>query len=181
MFEFLCLTFILVSSISCVPASYFNAKDGPMCEVGGDGERFDCFPEDGANEADCVNRGCCWRANSLGFGIDAPYCYFPLNFPNYQTIKSKTLNQMHASSYYIEKIQATFRPKEILNLTVDLFYDTDQRLRVQIYDPNNERYQVPVEVSHKGLRRTANTEYYVNIVDEPFGIKIYRKATQKLM
>ena len=91
--------------------------------------------------------------------------------------------ESHGASYHISKMASTFRPNEILNLTVDLFYDTEKRLRVQIYDTHKTRYEVPLDVdnSREKLKKSANVDYYVNIIDEPFGIRVYRKSTESLM
>ena len=64
-----------------------------------------------------------------------------------------------------------------------MFYETDERLRVKIYDRNNARYEVPLDVDkNKGkLGDGSNRDYYVNVVDEPFAIKVYRKSTQQLL
>ncbi len=103
------------------------------------------------------------------------------NFPNYKVITNKIMMDTNSASYYINKKTSTFRKNEILNLTVDLFYDTEKRLRVQIYDTNRDRYEVPLDLETNRLRKSTNSDYFVQIIDEPFGIKIYRKTTQTLM
>ena len=123
-----------------------------------------------------MNRGCCWKPN-----INSKVaCYFPLNFPGYQVVEEQKNANLSVESYSINKKNATFRPREILNLTVDLFYETEQRLRVKIYDKNNARYQVPLTVG-SDRKKSIENDYYVNIVDYPFAIRVYRKSTQSLM
>jgi lysosomal alpha-glucosidase len=157
----------------------------PQCSIDREDERFDCFPEDGSNENDCLSRGCCWSPPKRGIdGIQSPYCYFPQNFPHYKVIPDKAIIESHGASYYLSKPVSTFRKNEVLDLVVDLFYDTEKRLRVLIYDRNKSRYEVPVDVDNNlgiKLKQSSNVDYYVNIVDEPFAIKVYRKSTESLL
>jgi hypothetical protein len=69
-----------------------------------------------------------------------------------------------------------------LNLTVDLFYVSEQILRVKIYDKNNPRYEVPLNINGETLKKSSEQpDYYVNISDLPFSIKVFRKSTGNLM
>jgi hypothetical protein len=125
-----------------------------------------------------LKRGCCWQTKIIG-----PSCYFPLNFPNYEVIGDKKVLNESASSYQITKKQPTFLPNEILNLTVDLFYVSEQILRVKIYDKNNPRYEVPLNINGETLKKSSEEQpdYYVNISDLPFSVKVFRKSTGNLM
>ena len=157
----------------------FSVND-PVCVVKTPGERFDCYPEDLPTKEKCSIRGCCW-IDSIELEVGVPKCYFPSNFPSYKVVQTR--ENLNGYSYQIYKETKTFRENEILNLTVDLFYESNERLRVKIVDSNNQRYQVPLNVDenkHKFEKRF-NSDYYVNIIDEPFAIKIYRKSTQTLM
>ena len=160
---------------------YSNKINDPICDVKTPGERFDCYPEDLATKERCLKRGCCWLENIVKLGLDAPRCYFPSNFPSYKVIETKT--KINGYSYQIIKTTKTFRENEILNLTVDLIYESNERLRVKITDSNNERYQVPLDVdtNKNKFKNEESSDYYVNIVDEPFAIRVYRKSTQTLM
>ena len=76
---------------------------------------------------------------------------------------------------------STFRPNEILNLTVDLYFESDQILRVKIYDKNNARYEVPLNVNGGKFKKSINSDYYVSISNVPFAIKVFRKSTGNIM
>ncbi len=58
-------------------------------------------------------------------------------------------------------------------------------LKVQITDPNSDRYQVPVLT--KNSEKESNTlngqetDYQVFVADSPFSIKVYRKSSGRLM
>ena len=86
----------------------------------------------------------------------------------------------------MQKNQSGFRPNEILKLEASIILDTDKRLRVQIVDPNNERYQVPI-VNNRDYTKTKtkatvkDTDYQIYISRNPFSLKVYRKSTGRLM
>ena len=150
-------------------------------------ERFDCYPESDASEEGCVKRGCCWnpRGNLRGHytsGQDVPFCFYPDDFPNYQVVAS---NRVRGGNVYsIQKMNATYRPNEILKLEVRVTYDTNYRLRVQIVDPNSERYTVPLNTSTSDRDSDLfgdDTDYQIAVSESPFSIKIYRKSTARLM
>ena len=70
---FLCL--LLVSICASVPFD--------TCDIS-DNQRFDCFPDNGASEETCKQRGCCWRPAStseplkdkFGVPLNVPYCFY---------------------------------------------------------------------------------------------------------
>lgn len=161
------------------------------CTKKTDVERFDCFPEDGSNEKDCLSRGCCWNPriqhrlpDSKRYkhtsGDDMPYCFFPDDFPNYRVVSTQRVQNGHI--YSIQKSNSTFRPNEILKLEARVTFDNNQRLRVQIVDPNNPRYQVPdFETTKQQKIASDNTDYQIAVSEDPFSIKVYRKSTARLM
>lgn len=66
-------------------------------------------------------------------------------------------------------------PNDILDLTVDHIYDTQQRLRIKIYDTNNKRYEVPLEAA---VDKKANTsDYDIVVKSNPFSILVTPKST----
>jgi hypothetical protein len=67
-------------------------------------------------------------------------------------------------------------PNDILKLTVDLIYETQQRLRIQIYDSSNRRYQVPLEVPVVE-KKADMTDYNVVVNAKPFSLVVTRKST----
>ena len=171
-----------------------------QCDQIANEDRFDCYPEYGANQKDCVKRGCCWRPpsgrsfseielnNKSRLELDVPYCYYPSDFPSYQVVsKSRMAGDKDGIVISLQKSKATFRPKEILKLEVRIQFETSQRIHVQIVDPNNERYQVPLininqpYQTSKYTTKDNNTDYQISINNNPFWLKIYRKSTGKLM
>jgi hypothetical protein len=67
-------------------------------------------------------------------------------------------------------------PHDILNLTVDLIYETQQRLRIRIYDSVYKRYEVPLQVPVVE-KKADTTDYEVRFGQKPFAILVTRKST----
>ncbi|XP_053566084.1 maltase-glucoamylase [Bombina bombina] len=140
-------------------------------------ERFDCYPEDNANSTNCENRGCIWKAPLIP---EAPHCFYPKEFGytaiNIITTPTGLTAELHNSQPF-SRYGAVSPPIENLRLTV--IYHENHMLQFKIDDPTNKRYEVPVPLNIP--RNPASTEqqrlYDVEIVNNPFGIKIRRRST----
>ena len=158
--------------------SYARAQ---QCEQGSDVARFDCYPEGGSGQEKCLSRSCCWRspvehANSrTAFReVNVPFCYYPKDYPTYAVQSSERTD--FGQRLRLTKEKTFYLPDEILNVTVDLIYETPQRLRVRIYDSANKRYEVPVPVPV--VEKKANmTDYAVQVTEKPFAIRVMRVST----
>lgn len=169
--------FIVLAKLSLIFYFACGVASQNACEISSNKERFDCYPDPDATKEKCLQRGCCWQ---IDIDLKVPFCYFPKNFTNYQVVK-EIINTTAEISYLISKTKATFRPKEILNLNVDIFYDSNNRLRVRVTDPVNKRFEVPLQINYDERLRSADTDYYVHVNQNPFAIKVYRKSNNKLM
>ena len=67
-------------------------------------------------------------------------------------------------------------PFDISELTVDLIYETEQRVRIKIYDSIDKRYEVPLDVPVVA-KKVNTTDYEVKVTGKPFSILITRKST----
>lgn len=165
---------------------YFN--NSQECDINENNARFDCYPEDGANELDCTMRGCCWnKPISNQNNINIPYCYFPRNFSSFEVVNQfKTNNSLILS---IEKQSSTYRKNEILKLEVRLDLDSNDRLHFKIVDPNSERYEVPlVKLNNYNnnnnkdhVTNFKDTDYQIYIENKPFSLKVFRKSTGRIL
>ena len=71
-------------------------------------------------------------------------------------------------------------PNDVLDLTVDLIYETAQRLRIRVYDGARQRYEVPLRVPQ--VEKKANeTDYEIVIGQTPFSLIVTRKATGAIL
>jgi len=156
-----------------------------QCDQSSDVARFDCYPEGSSSQEKCEARKCCWRSpmqqttltmkhmNDLG-NTSVPSCYYPSDFPTYEVTSNETTD--FGQRYHIVKSQATYMPQEILSLTVDLIYETQQRFRIKIYDPVYKRYEVPLEVPVV-TEKADMTDYDVVVKSKPFSLLVTRKST----
>ena len=106
--------------------------------------------------------------------VNVPYCYYPKDFPTYVLQSTETTD--FGQRLQINRSQSTYMPHDIMNLTVDLIYETAQRLRIRIYDTEYKRYEVPLEVPIV-VRKVDQTDYDVKVNPTPFSLLVTRKST----
>jgi hypothetical protein len=106
--------------------------------------------------------------------VTVPSCYYPSDFPTYEVTSNETTD--FGQRIQIVKSQTTYMPNDILNLTVDLIYETQQRFRIKIYDPLNNRYEVPLQVPMVE-KKADMTDYEVVVRSKPFSLLVTRKST----
>ncbi|XP_049339266.1 sucrase-isomaltase, intestinal [Astyanax mexicanus] len=153
--------------------SYTVKWDGVVSDF----ERVDCYPEEGSNEEKCTARGCIWQTSNLQ---NVPWCYFPADYgytadtPEI-TPSGISFNIARNTKYPVPRSAS----RTIDTLRVEINYLSSHSLRFKIFDPANERYEVPVPIS---LPPTPDTDearrmYEVQVTQNPFGIKVIRKNT----
>ena len=155
--------------------SYLNAQ---QCDQSSHEARFDCYPEKEPTKEKCLARNCCWgipidRINHTGLrGV--PFCYYPKDFPTYEVVSNEVTD--FGRRIQIIKSERTYMPNDILNLTVDLICETQQRFRLRIYDPVNQRYEVPLQVPIVKTKVNV-TDYEIAVSSKPFALLVTRKST----
>ena len=170
------LSFVTTIVVLCFTTSAYSQQ----CDQSSNVARFDCYPEDGSTQEKCEARKCCWRSpmqqnNLTNFrDVNVPPCYYPKDFPTYQVTSNETTD--FGQRIRIVKSQAAYMPQDILNLTVDLIYETQQRFRIRIYDPMYKRYEVPLQVPIVE-KKVDMTDYVVSVNQNPFAILVTRKST----
>ena len=142
--------------------------------------RFDCYSDNNPTQDKCVARKCCWQLPIQQFNLTVfedmivPYCFYPKDFPSYAITSNETTD--FGQRIRIVKSQATYMPHDILDLTVDLIYETEQRFRIKIYDSMYKRYEVPLPVPVV-QKKADMTDYEVVVNSKPFAIIVTRKST----
>jgi hypothetical protein len=170
------LSFVTSIVVLCL-VSYIYTQ---QCDQLSDVARFDCYPEGGPSQEQCEVRKCCWKSSVRNSNLQSladptvPYCYYPSDFPNYEVTSNDPTD--FGQRIQIVKSQTTYMPNDILKLTVDLIYETQQRFRIQIYDPSNKRYQVPLQVPVVE-KKADMTDYNVVVNSKPFSLVVTRKST----
>ncbi|XP_045420062.1 maltase-glucoamylase, intestinal isoform X1 [Lemur catta] len=142
-----------------------------------DEEKIDCYPdESGASAENCTARGCVWEASS---SPGVPFCYFVNDLYSVSDIQynshGATADISLKSSPYTNALPST----PVNSLRLQVTYHKNEMLQFKIYDPNNNRYEVPVPLNiPKAPSSTPESQLYdVLIKKNPFGIEIRRKNT----
>uniref|UniRef100_A0A671MM26 alpha-glucosidase n=1 Tax=Sinocyclocheilus anshuiensis TaxID=1608454 RepID=A0A671MM26_9TELE len=134
------------------------------------GERVDCFPHPDASEQKCLERACCWSPVDEA---NVPWCFFSKNH-GYSVVNIEArLTRMDAPSLFGADI------KELI------FYaemQTENRLRFKITDANQARFEVPHEhVQAPSSPPTGPLKYRLELIQKPFGLKVWRTSPEKLL
>uniref|UniRef100_A0A3Q0RZK0 P-type domain-containing protein n=1 Tax=Amphilophus citrinellus TaxID=61819 RepID=A0A3Q0RZK0_AMPCI len=150
----------------------------PTCPSIPLGERVDCFPESGASEEKCQERGCCWSPRDES---NVPWCFFPTNH-------GYTVESQETSDAYVMKAKLTRMESpslfggHIKELALDAEMQTNNRLRFKIYDPNKNRFEVPHEyVSSLNNNPSSPINNTLQITQKPFGLIVRRKENQNVV
>uniref|UniRef100_A0AAR5PG88 P-type domain-containing protein n=1 Tax=Dendroctonus ponderosae TaxID=77166 RepID=A0AAR5PG88_DENPD len=154
--------------------------DYGQCKLLKDGDKFDCFPENGASLEGCEARGCCWipaktkpkKINNIP--LDVPYCFYP---PNHETYKIVNVTQTAFGLVaFLQRKYLSGYPQDVTDIQMVVKYETENRLHVKFTDPANNRFEpffpeVPV------VDRAAQNLNFVFELDmfKP-GFKVVRKA-----
>jgi hypothetical protein len=170
---------------SVVLVLFVFLSNAQQCDQSSHEARFDCYPEKDVSKEKCEARKCCWRvlvdqanftdeqATGLAL-VNVPFCFYPKDFPTYAVTSNETTD--FGQRLRIVKSQTTYMPDDILDLTVDLIYETEQRFRIRIYDSVNKRYEVPLDIPV--VEKKADVSDYAVVVNQkPFAILVTRKST----
>uniref|UniRef100_A0A4W6E6N8 alpha-glucosidase n=1 Tax=Lates calcarifer TaxID=8187 RepID=A0A4W6E6N8_LATCA len=135
-------------------------------------QRFDCYPEEHADEAKCKARGCIWEVRRFSDDVPMQLLY---------TMLSETNSGMRIDITRNKKHRSIGRPgsPDIDTLRVEVRYHSGDMLQFKIWDPATYRYEVPVPLTVPAVPETDENKrlYKVLIENNPFGIKVIRKST----
>ncbi|CAD7690944.1 unnamed protein product [Nyctereutes procyonoides] len=140
-------------------------------------ERINCIPEQFPTQAVCAMRGCCWKPwnNSI-----IPWCFFVDNH-------GYNVGQLTATSTGLEATlnrisSPTLFGNDITHVLFTTQNQTANRFRFKITDPNNKRYEVPHQFVKEFTGTAAsNTLYDVQVINNPFSIKVIRKSNGRIL
>ncbi|XP_041660826.1 maltase-glucoamylase, intestinal [Cheilinus undulatus] len=141
-------------------------------------QRFDCHPEENADEAKCKARGCIWKQSALE---SVPWCYYPSDYGYQVTTFEESDTGMTVEITRNNKYRSSYRPgsPDIDALHVKIHYHSSEMLQFKIWDPATDRYEVPVPLMVPATPETDATKrlYEVRVNNNPFGIEVVRKST----
>ena len=88
---------------------------------------FDCYPEGGANETSCRSRGCCWNSSA------SSSCFYPDGFGYAMNGALSEESYGHSATLSRKANQPVQYRGPATTLRVDVFLETQYRLRVKVY------------------------------------------------
>lgn len=146
-------------------------------------EKFNCYPEDNnPTEEICTQRGCLWEMDTNSV---APYCYIPRDHNPYLVTSTQYLPTGITAELQWNPTRARVNlpSNPISTLRVEVKYHTNEMLQFKIYDANNKRYEVPVpmDIPDTPTSSYENRLYDVEIKENPFGIRVRRRSSGRLI
>ncbi|XP_009995095.1 PREDICTED: maltase-glucoamylase, intestinal-like [Chaetura pelagica] len=112
-------------------------------------KRIDCHPQPGASQESCEARGCRWG---------------PTDVPNPPRVE---LNKRDTLSLF---------GNDISPVMLEVEFQTKDRLRFRLYDPNSKRFEVPLKIDSPGVT-AEEANYDVEFSEDSSHFTIKRKST----
>ncbi|RLV83702.1 hypothetical protein DV515_00016396, partial [Chloebia gouldiae] len=137
-------------------------------------KRIDCHPQPGASQEACEARGCVWCSAGAS---KAPWCFFPEDSP-YGYARSGSAEQTDKGwRVTLNKRQAlSLFGNDISPLVLEVEFQTKDRLRFKLYDPNKQRFEVPLKIDGPGVT-AEEANYEVEFSDDSSHFTVKRKST----
>ncbi|XP_023592691.1 probable maltase-glucoamylase 2 [Trichechus manatus latirostris] len=124
-------------------------------------------------------RGCCWNPVE---DTNVPKCFFPKNW-GYEVSNDRWNKSLVFSAQLKRLPSPTLFGNDVSDALFTAEYQTSNRLHFKITDFNNRRYEVHHE-SISSLTQNdsiSNTSYQVEVIKNPFSIKIMRTSNRKVL
>ncbi|XP_065410413.1 sucrase-isomaltase, intestinal-like isoform X1 [Chrysemys picta bellii] len=160
-----------------VPFCFYDSVEDPACPSNVPVQkRIDCHPQLGASKEACEAKGCIWCSTKVS---NAPWCSFPEVGPYGYSLygqPQKTAKGWRLMLMKRNTMMSLFG-NDISPVAMDVEFQTKDRLRFKIYDPNSQRFEVPLEIESPSTA-AADTSYDIEFINHPsFQFKIIRKST----
>ncbi|KAL7989549.1 hypothetical protein Chor_012215 [Crotalus horridus] len=169
--------------ISEVPQQKLEQQLEPLsmskqCNIPPD-SRFDCAPEKLLSQDECQARGCCYvPVSSKGSAGWQPWCFFPTNYSSYK-MTNLTATKTGYTAHLIRSAPS-FMPDDILNVQLDVVFETKGRLHFTLKNPARKRYEVPLETP-KATNKESSALYSVQFSADPFGLIVFRQSNGQVL
>uniref|UniRef100_A0A8D0L7P9 P-type domain-containing protein n=1 Tax=Sphenodon punctatus TaxID=8508 RepID=A0A8D0L7P9_SPHPU len=126
----------------------------------------------------CTMRGCCWSPQNE---TSVPWCFFS-NSHGYEVQGGQKKTSAGFEATLMRLPSPSLFGNDIQSLLLTGEYQTANRMRFKITDPNNKRYEVPHEhVKPFDGAAASNLNYEVNVIQNPFGITVTRKSNNNML
>ncbi|XP_042231432.1 lysosomal alpha-glucosidase-like [Homarus americanus] len=159
--------------------------------------RFDCHPDNEASQTSCEERGCCWkeeveiperqhpfpapRLHRPTHGpaledlpLNVPFCYYPRDYQGYSFVNYTS--EDHGYTGYLKRDTASGFFGDINVLKMDVFFETETRLRIKITDPARARWETPIPHVPDVTKPVNKTSYGFEIHEVDGAFTITRKS-----
>ncbi|GFT67959.1 maltase-glucoamylase, intestinal [Nephila pilipes] len=129
------------------------------------------------NYEKCLDRGCIWVQRTEE---SQPLCFYPDGYGyTYQEVR-KTSNGYHVDLERTTEMKMFGDEMETISLQV--YFETKNRLRLKFADKAKKRFEVPIEVPLPPAQSPDYTEYSIDFVNEPqFGVLVKRNDTDTVI
>ncbi|KAK7508000.1 hypothetical protein BaRGS_00000965 [Batillaria attramentaria] len=103
----------------------------PLSCKASESDRFDCWPHHYmASETLCQARNCCWNPNPSTQGV--PYCFYPDDYVSYTVTHVSDSVSPPGMTATLARETASPYPSDVLQLQLDVTYETYNRLHVKV-------------------------------------------------
>ncbi|NXL00762.1 SUIS protein, partial [Mesembrinibis cayennensis] len=97
----------------------------------------------------CEARSCTWCATDVA---NAPWCFFPEDSPYGYSLGGNTEETAKGWRVTLNKRQAlSLFGNDISPVVLEVEFQTRDRLRFRLYDPNRQRFEVPLKIDSPGV------------------------------
>lgn len=161
-------------------------SDNAQCTGIIDDQKFDCYPENGADLQSCEARGCCWHTSQNNASLpplNVPYCFYPRNYPSYKYEQIITTDFGFTANLSREPSLRSPYPKVVQRLQMDVYFLSRSTLRVKIFDPFSKRYEVQIpKINFKqDTERNMSHDLYDFDFLQPSSFKVTRKSDKTVL
>ncbi|XP_069085845.1 lysosomal alpha-glucosidase-like [Pleurodeles waltl] len=138
-------------------------------------ERIDCHPQPGSTQEKCQAKGCIWCSTNVP---NAPWCFHPdAEKYEYSMTEGPTKTPKGWRVVLTKKNSKAVFGHEITPIAMDVEFHTKKRLRFKIYDPNNRRFEVPLEIESPS-EEAVDPDYGIVFKNDTFfHFQIVRRST----
>uniref|UniRef100_A0A671MM13 alpha-glucosidase n=1 Tax=Sinocyclocheilus anshuiensis TaxID=1608454 RepID=A0A671MM13_9TELE len=129
-------------------------------------------------EQKCLERACCWSPVDEA---NVPWCFFSKNH-GYSVVSESQPDSTHIEARLTRMDAPSLFGADIKELIFYAEMQTENRLRFKITDANQARFEVPHEhVQAPSSPPTGPLKYRLELIQKPFGLKVWRTSPEKLL
>ncbi|KAK9762529.1 hypothetical protein K7432_011651 [Basidiobolus ranarum] len=136
----------------------------------------------GIKESECRQRNCCWNPNNDS--SLAKYCFYKRPVCNgYRVVNSVSSVRGFTANLKLNEPGCQLYGNDVKELTVQVTYETKQRLHIKIIDRQQQRYEVPENAIPRPSIdfKEKDYEYRFSFTENPFTFAVLRADTKEVV